>query len=383
VKIAQVTLRFDAPGGVELNVREVSKRLVQRGHQVEVFASDLYDESRWERRSNYRPIVDGATVHRFPVYKKVIPGLTLPLWPGLMTSLASSGVDVIHAHSHRYGHVLQAASVGHHRNIPVVVSTHYHPADQREPTVKRGLLRIQDVGFGATAYRHATALVVETQLEARLVAEFAPRRLLHIIPPGVDLDAWASDANRAPELALPPRYILYAGRVASNKGLPTLLTAYARLPPSVRVPLVIMGADWGERPRLEALAAQLGVGDSVEWLGHVADEHQHREVFRRATMFVLASEWEAFGLVLLEAMAARCPIVATSVGGVSEVLEGGRAGRLVPYGDVDRLAGAMTELLENPAVAHELVERGAARVRQFGWDRCVDLHLDLYRQLAG
>jgi glycosyltransferase involved in cell wall biosynthesis len=383
VKIAQVTLRFDAPGGVELNVREVSKRLVARGHSVEVFASDLYDESRWDRRSNYRPTVDGATVHRFPVYKRVIPGLTLPLWPGLMTALTRSGVDVIHAHSHRYGHVLQAATVGYHRKIPVVVSTHYHPADRREPPIKRGLLRMQDVGFGATAYRHANALVVETALEARLVAEFAPRHLLHVIPPGVDLEAWASDTPPPHSIDLPARYILYAGRVASNKGIPILLTAYARLPPSTRIPIVIMGPDWGERPQLETLAVQLGVGDEVVWLGHVADERQHREVFRRATMLVLPSEWEAFGLVLLEAMAARCPIVATAVGGVPEVLEGGRSGRLVPYGDVERLAASIRELLEDPAVGRELVARGSERVLQFGWERCADRHIELYRKLAG
>ncbi|MCI4346997.1 MAG: glycosyltransferase family 4 protein [Thermoplasmata archaeon] len=382
MKIAQVTLRFDAPGGVEINVREVSKRLVARGNTVEIFASDLYDESKWDRRSNFRPVVDGAIVRRFPVYKRVIPHLTLPLWPGLMAALATSGADVIHAHSHRYGHVLQAAAVGHHRDIPVVVSTHYHPADRREPAIKRGLLRMQDIGFGSTAYRHAAALVVETELEARLVAEFAPRRLLHVIPPGVDLDLWASDSRLDRPIELPPRFILYAGRVASNKGLPILLAAYATIPPARRVPLVIMGPDWGEQAELEGVALRLGVGRDVRWLGHVADDRAHREVFRRAAVLVLPSEWEAFGLVLLEAMAARCPIIATAVGGVPEVLEGGRSGRLVPYGDTARLANAIREVLESPTVAAELVERGAVRVREFGWDRCVDRHLELYRQVA-
>jgi glycosyltransferase involved in cell wall biosynthesis len=383
MKIAQVTLRFDAPGGVEFTVRELTKRFVARGHTVDVYASDLFDESRWDRRSDYRAEVDGARVHRFPVYKRVIPGLTLPLWPGLMSALASSGTEVIHAHSHRYGHVLQAASVGHHRGIPVVISTHYHPADRREPAVKRGLLRLQDVGFGATAYRHAAALVVETELEARMVSEFAPRHLVHVIPPGIDLGPWAAEAEAPPSLALPPRYLLYAGRIASNKGLPTLLAAYARLPTSTRIPLVLMGPDWGERAALESQATHLGLGKEVVWLGHVSDDRQYREVFRRASLFVLPSEWEAFGLVLLEAMAAGRPIVATEVGAAPEVLNGGRAGRLVPYGDPERLASTIRELLENPEIAEGLATQGAQRALQFGWDVAVDRHLELYRRVAG
>jgi glycosyltransferase involved in cell wall biosynthesis len=239
------------------------------------------------------------------------------------------------------------------------------------------------VGFGATAYRHAAALVVETELEARMVSEFAPRHLIHVIPPGIDLGPWAAETGAPPSLDLPPRYVLYAGRIASNKGLPTLLAAFARLPPSTRIPLVLMGHDWGERAALERQAAHLGLGKEVVWLGHVSDDRQYREVFRRASLFVLPSEWEAFGLVLLEAMAAGRPIVATEVGAVPEVLKGGRAGRLVPYGDPERLASAIRELLESPEIAQGLARQGAQRALEFGWDTAVDRHLELYQRVAG
>ncbi|MGA7923352.1 MAG: glycosyltransferase family 4 protein, partial [Thermoplasmata archaeon] len=87
MKVAQVTLRFDAPGGVETFVREVSRRMHDRGTDVHVFSSDLFDEAHWERRTDFRPEVDGVPVRRFPVYKRLIPGLTLPLIPGLMDAL--------------------------------------------------------------------------------------------------------------------------------------------------------------------------------------------------------------------------------------------------------------------------------------------------------
>jgi hypothetical protein len=111
VRIAQVALRFDAPGGVETNVREVALRLRRMGEDVRVYASDLYDEAAWVRRHDFPATADGVPVRRFAVYKRLVPGLTMPLMPGLISDLARSAPDVLHAHSHRYGHVLQAAAV--------------------------------------------------------------------------------------------------------------------------------------------------------------------------------------------------------------------------------------------------------------------------------
>ncbi len=224
MKIAQVTLRFDAPGGVETNVREVSRRLRAAGEDVEVYSSDLYDEAGWDRRTNYAPMVDGVPVHRFPVRKRLIPGLTMPMMVGLMDALASSGVDVVHAHSHRYGHVLEAAAVAERRNIPLVVSTHYHPADHREPAWKRGMLRLQDVGFGATAYRVARALVVETEREASLVREFAPADRIHVIPPGIDLAEWSRPGPDTPPRACRPSTSSSSAASPRTRGSPTWST---------------------------------------------------------------------------------------------------------------------------------------------------------------
>lgn len=383
MRIAQVTLRFDAPGGVETNVREVCRRLRAAGEEVTVYASDLYDESRWERRGDFPPVVDGVPVRRFEVRRRLIPGLTMPMMVGLVEALAESGSDVIHAHSHRYGHVLEAAAVAERRGIPLVVSMHYHPADRGEPPLKRGLLRLQDFGFGSTAYRVARALVVETQLEARRVEEFAPADRIRVIPPGIDLAEWQDPAgDRWPSPPLPDRYLLFLGRVAPNKGIPLLLEAMARLPPAERLPLVLMGRDWGERERLESLAQRLGLGPSLLWLGHVADRGAYRAVVRRAAAVVLPSEWEAFGLVLLEAMAAGTPVVATAVGGVPEVLEAGRAGRLVPYGDAEALAAALRAVENDRPETARLVREGLEVARRLDWSECARRHLELYRSLA-
>ncbi|HTT16097.1 MAG TPA: glycosyltransferase family 4 protein [Thermoplasmata archaeon] len=383
MKIVQVSLRFDAPGGVETTVRELARELRARGDEVAVFASDLVDEASWSRGVDFRPSVDDIPVRRFPVRRGVAPGVSLPWMVGLGAALRTSGADLIHAHSHRYGHVLQAAAAARRAGIPLVVSTHYHPADPWEPRWKRPLLRAEDLLFGASAYRSAGAVVVESAREAELVGAFAPRDRLRVIPPGIDLGEWADPAgDRARAPALPPSYLLYAGRLAANKGLPVLFEALARLPPPERTPLVLMGPPWGENPALEALARRLEVDQDVRWLGNVPERAAYRAVLRGASALLLPSAWEAYGLVLLDAMAAGVPIVASDRGAIPEVLDQGRCGRLVPYGDPGALAAALRELRQDPEAAGRRVAAASERVRALTWSASAERFRALYRSLG-
>jgi len=383
VKVVHVTLRFDAPGGVETNVRELSRRQRELGDEVEVYASDLYDEASWDRRKDYRPVVDGVPVRRFTVRRHLVPNLNLPMFVGLIDALTESGADVIHAHSHRYGHVLQAAAVSARTGIPLVISTSYHPPDRRESRRNRLLLRLDDHAFGWTAYRVARAIAVQSELEASLLREFAPADRLRIVPPGVDLKEWSRPSeDRLEGLEVPDDYFLFVGRIASNKGLPHLVEALAALEPSERRPLVLMGSDWGERARLEERAGALGVREALRFLGHVPDRRGYRAVIRRARALVLPSEWEAYGFVLLEAMAAGTPIVATSVGAVPEVLGHGRLGALVPYGDVPALAAALRSVVQDPAAAGSKARAGNEHVAQLDWSVSAQRFRDLYREVA-
>jgi glycosyltransferase involved in cell wall biosynthesis len=385
VKIALVTLRYDAPGGVEATVRRLALGLKGSGHDVTVYASELYDEGRWEMRRTFPDTVEGVKVRWFPVYKKLLPGVTLPLWVGLIDALREDAPEVIHAHSHRYGHVLEAAVAAKGSHIPLVVSPHYHPADVGEPARKRLLLRGQDFLFGVSAYRVAHSILVETEHERAQLAEFAPGPKLRVIPPGIDLEEWARPAAHRAEPApdLPPEYLLFAGRVAPNKGLDWLFRAYAKIPEARRVPLLIVGKDWGERPRLETLAREVGIEPSVCWVGHVDSRDAYRRYFFHARGFVLPSEYEAFGLVLLEAMAAGTPIVASQVGGVSEVLDGGSAGTLVPYGQPEPMIEALSTLIAGGGDTAAKVRVGLQRVERFSALRMVERHLAAYSDARG
>jgi glycosyltransferase involved in cell wall biosynthesis len=262
----------------------------------------------------------------------------------------------------------------------MVVSTHYHPADRTEPEHKRLLLRLQDHVFGMTAYRTAAALIVETQNEKRQLAEFAPTDKVRIVPPGIHAGRWDHpEADQVPA-GLPESYVLFAGRLATNKGLPGLFEALATIPTARRPPLVVLGKDWGVKPYLLKLAEDRGITDRISWVSHQDDEAGYRGAFRHAKVFVLPSEYEAFGIVLLEALVAGVPAIATAVGGTPEVLDHGRLGQLVPYGDAHALGAAIEKAWAHPDPAQ--IAAGRVWARKFDWSAAVDGHRAVFHEVV-
>lgn len=386
MKIAQVLLRYDAPGGVETFVRETSARLRTPSNEVRVFASDLYDEGNWTLHDHPARTVDGISVERFHVTREILPGITMPILPGLSAGLARWRPDVIHAHSHRYGHLLQSSLAAGIISAPLVVSTHFHPAAEDEGTFKKTMLRGQDHLFGLTVYSRADAVIVETENEKRQVGEFVARRKIRIVPPGISWERWKElptpEAARL-RLGLPSRYILFAGRLAPNKGLPDLLEAWSGLGPGERLPLVLVGKDWGVQGELEARARELGVEKEIRFLGNLASLDEYVAAFAGASLFVLPSQYEAFGLVLLEAMAASLPIVATRVGGIPEAVREDETARLVPYANVWELRRAIREFVQDPELAVRIGRAGRRHVEDhFSWERTAAALLSIYEEIA-
>lgn len=158
------------------------------------------------------------------------------------------------------------------------------------------------------------------------------------------------------EPAPEPGFLLVVGRLRIRKGVDVLLAAMPELrrrQPSAR--LVIAG-DGEHRAALERQAAALGLGESVTFLGR-AGAAQVRELLRGAAALVVPSIYEGMPLVVLEAMEAALPVVASRVAGIPEVVEDGCTGWLVPPEDPPRLAGALAAVLGDPAAARR---RGAA-----------------------
>lgn len=379
--IAQLSTRYPpAPGGVERHVQEVSIRLAQRGRPVTVYTSQLLREFPWEPLPVgfvEPPTPSGLTVRRLRVWS--LPGeLHYPFFRGLYRQLETDRPELLHVHTYGTNHAAVARRYHRRAGVPYVLTAHYHPIWSIYGGRLRHLIRgFYDRRLAAPIVGDAACLIVQTQEEERLIREngFAVPRV-EIIPPGytpappppADPEAF----RRA--FQIPGPFVLFVGRLAPNKGLLALVDGFADLArhdPSAS--LVLVGADGGEQARVEQRVRELGLTARVRLTGFVADEALLAAGFREARLFALPSQYEAFGLVLLEALAQGTPVIASRVGGIPEVIEDGRSGRLIPPEDATALAAAFRDLWDDEAVRHRWGAYGRdVVVPRYQWDRVVD-----------
>jgi glycosyltransferase involved in cell wall biosynthesis len=240
--------------------------------------------------------------------------------------------------------------------------------------------------FLTRAVRRADAVVAISRYTADEVRELADVPV-EVIPYAVGL--------RTPEEPSPPVRplragftTLFVGRLVERKGVPTLIDALALLPPVLDARLVVVG-DGPQRLRLEARARQAGVASRVTFRGRVSDA-ELQAAYRDADVLVLPSvvdargDTEGLGVVLLEAMAFRVPVVASRLGGITDIVADGETGLLVPPGDATALAGALRDLAEHPALAARLAEGGyRVLAERFSWPAITARWLALYDRVAG
>jgi glycosyltransferase involved in cell wall biosynthesis len=174
---------------------------------------------------------------------------------------------------------------------------------------------------------------------------------------------------------------LFVGHISPRKGLKHLVRAMPAVLDAIgNVKFVVIGPDRGEEAALIKLAARLGTSDSLIFTGHL-NHGTVMDAYPTADVFVLPSEYEAFGIVLLEAMAAGRPVIASRVGGTMDIIQNGQTGLLVDEKDPGQLAQAIIRLLRDREAAEKL--GGRAReyaIGKYSWDTIVERTLQVYRE---
>lgn len=181
-------------------------------------------------------------------------------------------------------------------------------------------------------------------------------RKLHIVHCGIEPARYDRTEQKQPGKSL-----LFVGRLAAVKGVRVLIEAVSRLVeahPDLSLTLVGDGPD---RAALESEVARRGLAGSISFTGYRSQD-EVAEALTRSDLFVLPSFAEGLPVVLMEAMAARVPVVATRIAGIPELVEDGVHGRLVPPGDVEALTGAVDALLRDPLLRHRAGEAGREKV---------------------
>jgi rhamnosyl/mannosyltransferase len=244
-------------------------------------------------------------------------------------------------------------------------------------TVELGRARAVSALYGALHHRLvrvADAVVATTPTYGRLLERFAPGRV-HVIPWGLDAPAFVPSTAGAYDGRRPLR-VLFVGQQRPYKGIPVLIEAAAGLP---SLTVTIAGAGPHQR-RYEELSDRLGARNIVH-CGHI-DEDTLRDAYGSHDVVVLPStnRSEAFGLVLLEGMAAGCVPVASRLPGVADVV--GDAGKTAPPGDVAALRATLTALAAAPAEVERLRARATARARTYDWEASIEAYCSVFTGVA-
>ncbi|MCI4342303.1 MAG: glycosyltransferase family 4 protein [Thermoplasmata archaeon] len=392
MRIAELATRYPpGPGGVERHVEALSRELVGLGEQVDVFTSELLTEFPWQPLGPEIPreeTLQGIRIHRRPVWS--LPGgLHYTFFRGLEKSLAASSPDLLHAHTYGTNQTTVARRYHRRTRTPYVITAHFHPIWSIYGGWLRHRLRsFYDHALAASTLREASRVIVQGAEEERLLRTDHPDLPPVVrIPPGrTPLPDPLPDPNAFRQrFELPGPFLLFVGRLASNKGLEQLVDAFlplSRSDPSAT--LVLAGADGGMRARVEQRIQRAGVTGRVRVVGYVEDERLLASGLKEARLLVLPSEYEAFGLVLLEALFQGTAVVASRVGGMPEVLDEGKAGRLVPPLDVSALGQALLELWHDPAERERLVAYGRSHVLpRYTWPEVARSVRAVFREVVG
>jgi glycosyltransferase involved in cell wall biosynthesis len=247
-------------------------------------------------------------------------------------------------HSHGYKPDILLAGLGVPRRMTCMATCHNWISDARkmrflEALDKRALANFHHV------------IAVSPAIARELAASGVPDTRISVIDNGIGIpqaEEGARSAVRA-ELNIQPAdaVLVHIGRLANSKRIDRLLQALAQLKDG-RVTHLLLAGEGEQRASLAELAARLGLTGRVHLCGYRSDVGR---LLTAADVMVLSSEREGLPIVILEAMATGCPIIATRVGAIPDVLTDGEHARLVPPNDADALRGAIDEVLAQPAAA--------------------------------
>jgi glycosyltransferase involved in cell wall biosynthesis len=269
--------------------------------------------------------------------------------------------DIIHTHTMR---AVVAARLARRRrrNGPKIVAT-VHNEYQRGVI----LMGLADRVVGVSE------AVSEAMAQRRI-----PRKRITTVTNGITGSARNSVAHTKNREELAGESILAIGAVSRRKGADLLIDAFERIAPErPAAHLYFLGnVDWDEVPRRIGVSP---VGDRITLLGFSPNTHQY---LKAATLFVLASRRDPFPLVLLEALDAGTPIVASSVDGIPEALNNGAAGVLVPSEDVDALTAAISGVLASSARRASLSKAGRKRSAFYSVAKMTDGYTRVYEDLG-
>jgi phosphatidylinositol alpha-mannosyltransferase len=361
---------YPFPGGVTQHISYLDKHLRELGHQVKIIAPCAGSEPE---RLPENVVVTTTKVISIPFSgsKARIPYSPMVNWR-VKKALHEEDFDILHAHEPMTLPV-PVMALTHSRAVNVGTFHAYRDTHVIYRYGRRVFQPFFDKLHGMIAVSDAARDTVARYFGGEFV----------IIPNGIDAERFGGKHVEPLEEYLDGRpNILFVGRLEPRKGFKYLLRAFPYVKSEFpRARLLVVGAYDKDEIAEHLLYAREHHITGVKFVGRVSDEDLPR-YYRTCDVFCAPSTgFESFGIVLLEAMAAGKPMVASDIAGYRDLLVDGEEGLLTEPKNEEALAKAMVRILQNPDLQQKMGQAGQAKARQYSWRRVALQVLDFYEEL--
>ncbi len=353
MRIVHTALRYPpALGGAEKYIEQLASgtRNIEEGFDVRVLSSAMRTHGPISYLEPELLVNDPIYLQRLFVLKT--PFISYPRLQALSYYIGHHKPDILHSYGYWYQPADATARYAKKHKIPFI----FHPIYYNNSIRNKKVWKIYDRLVGRKTFAAADVVVVISEYEKKLIQDAGyPVKRFAVIPPGVDMDHFSKRReNPFAKKNISGTILLSVSRIAKSKGLQDTIRALPDIQkkiPDAR--LVIIGEDFGYKEELVSLSKKIGVESSVYFWGKATDD-ELAAAMQHADVFVHASSYEAFGIVLAEAMAAGLPIVARNATAIPYVVPNNKAGLL--FSNKKELVENVISIIQIPELAKHLVD---------------------------
>ncbi len=340
-------------GGITTHIEDLAKKLKERGHDVIIVT----------KKANFDKNIHGLNIMRINSFFRTSKTLDIPNTSELKNIIKKENPDVIHAH-HAFSPIsLFSLSVGKELGIKTVLTNHSIQFLYDFDYLWRSSSYIL---FPYRQYiNNADRIIAVSGAAASFISHFT-RKEIKVIPNGINVDEF-SPAHKE----FDGKSVLFVGRFAYRKGLHLLLQSMPYVTKENRNAKLTIVGDGYLKYLLKVLIRGLDLQKNVVILEGV-DKKQLIKIYQNSNVFIMPSIYgESFGIVLLEAMASKTPIVTTNQGGIKEIIKHGKTGLLVEKNKVRKLSENISILLNDKKLSKRISSDAFELVKKYDWSKIV------------
>ena len=358
-------------GGSGVVATELGIQMAKKGHEVHFITYsqpvrlDIFEPNIYYHEVN---------VHDYPLFE--YQPYELALSSKMVDTVLTEGIDILHVHyaiPHAYA-AYMAKKILLEKGIYIPVVTTLHGTDitlvGKNPSYKPA------VTFSINKSDIVTS--VSQSLKENTLRSFVVKNKIEVIPNFVDLSLYQKDVPCQRSQIAPngEKIVTHISNMRTVKRIPDIIDIFYRIQNEEEAILLMIG-DGPEREKAEQQAKDLGIYSKVKFLGKTTEI---KKLLCMSDLFLLTSATESFGLVALEAMAAKVPVISSNAGGIREVNVHGVTGFLATIGDVETMANYSLKLLQNPELHQEFRNNAYERAKEFSMDIIVPKYEEVYNR---